>query len=65
MLRNLFGRGKPKEKFSLENLKYLHGQLVKETVVSKSNAARVVEIVRNIAELMIWGDQHGIPQYFE
>ena len=54
----------PKDKFSLENLKYLYSQLVKYPVVDSSNANRIVEVLRAIAELMIWGDQHN-PLFFD
>lgn len=36
----------------------LYSQLNKAEVVTPSNQDRVVEILRSIAELMIWGDQH-------
>lgn len=70
----------PKNKFSLENLKFLHQKLISRPLPSvdgridpknrsqrleaMSDAARrkryaeIVEILREIAELMIWGDQH-------
>ena len=54
----------PKDKFSLENLRYLYNQLVKYPVVDSSNANRIVEVLRSIAELMIWGDQHN-PLFFD
>ena len=43
--------------------RYLHGLLVKEPQITNSNKARIVEVLRAIAELMIWGDQHN-PQFF-
>jgi hypothetical protein len=58
MLKNLFGKSKPKDKFSLDNLKYLYGQLIKEPIITNANKGKVVEVLRSIAELMIWGDQH-------
>ena len=64
MLKNLFGSRKPKDKFSLENLKYLYSQLVREPQINNNNKARIVEILRTIAELMIWGDQHN-PAFFD
>lgn len=50
---------KPKNKFSLENLRYLHSQLEKNPVVTEGNKDHLVEVLRTIAELMIWGDQHN------
>jgi len=38
--------------------------LVKEPVISPSNKARIVEVLRSIAELIIWGDQHS-PAFFD
>mmetsp|Transcript_437 Transcript_437/g.749 ORF Transcript_437/g.749 Transcript_437/m.749 type:complete len:883 (+) Transcript_437:92-2740(+) len=62
MFQFLFGR--PREKFSLENLQYLYGILVKNALVTDSNREVVVETVRAISELLIWGDQHN-PIFFE
>ena len=45
-------------------LRYLYSQLVKYPVVDQSNSARIVEVLRSIAELMIWGDQHN-PLFFD
>jgi hypothetical protein len=64
MLKNLFGSRKAKDKFSLDNLKSLYSQLQREPIVNSNNKARVVEILRTIAELMIWGDQHN-PSFFD
>jgi protein CLEC16A len=50
---------RPKKKFSLDNLRYLYTQLVRNHVVMESNKNQIVEILRSIAELMIWGDQHN------
>mmetsp|Transcript_30854 Transcript_30854/g.75239 ORF Transcript_30854/g.75239 Transcript_30854/m.75239 type:complete len:1031 (-) Transcript_30854:172-3264(-) len=55
---------KPRKKFSLENLKYLYQQLLKNLVVTKKNQNVVVETLRQIAELMIWGDKHN-PSFFD
>ena len=32
-------------------------------MITNGNKARVVEVLRSIAELMIWGDQHS-PAFF-
>jgi protein CLEC16A len=49
----------PANKYSLGMLKYLYNQLLDHPVLHSGNKAVVVEIVRTIAELMIWGDQHN------
>lgn len=43
---------------SLEHLKYLYSILEKNTTVSESNRGLLVESLRCIAEILIWGDQH-------
>ncbi|GAM21024.1 hypothetical protein SAMD00019534_041990, partial [Acytostelium subglobosum LB1] len=50
---------KPKNKFSLENLKYLYTTLVKNPVITPSNSGVIVETLRQIAEVLIWGDQNN------
>lgn len=59
--RSWFGltqRG-PKNRLSLENLKVLHGVLEKNSsVVSEQNRGLLVESLRCIAEILIWGDQN-------
>nr|CAH8874162.1 unnamed protein product [Trichobilharzia regenti] len=59
----MFGRGrsgltKPKKVHSLENLKYLHSVLQKNRVVTEQNCGTLVEALRLIAEILIWGDQN-------
>jgi hypothetical protein len=44
--------------------RYLYDQLIKEPIITNSNKARIVEVLRSIAELMIWGDQHN-PTFFD
>jgi len=53
-----------REKFSLEELEYLYEQLLRYPVVTEANREVVVETLREIAELMIWGDQHE-PRFFD
>lgn len=48
----------PVERFSLESLRGLHDVLQRNAVVTDANRDTVVEALRSIAELMIWGDQH-------
>ncbi|KAJ1347946.1 hypothetical protein KIN20_003133 [Parelaphostrongylus tenuis] len=49
---------RPKNPHSLEYLKYLHGVLVKNEKVVESNRKILVEALRAIAEILIWGDQN-------
>ncbi|XP_006652159.3 protein TRANSPARENT TESTA 9 [Oryza brachyantha] len=53
-----------RNRFSLEELRYLTDQLQKVHIVYEANKDFVVEALRSIAELMIYGDQHD-PAYFE
>lgn len=58
--RSWFGltsRG-PKNRLSLDNLKVLHGILEKNQTVSEQNRGLLVESLRCIAEILIWGDQN-------
>lgn len=52
------------EKYSLENLQQLYSKLQSIKEVNSVNQAQVIEILRMISELMIWGDQHN-PLFFE
>lgn len=49
---------RPKNPHSLEYLKYLHGVLVKNDKVLETNRKVLVEALRAIAEILIWGDQN-------
>eukprot|EP00249_Psilotum_nudum_P022735 c28628_g1_i1 orf=260-2767(+) len=53
-----------RERFSLEELKYLNEQLERTTVVNESNKEYVIETLRSMAEILIWGDQHD-ASFFE
>lgn len=54
---NVFGQ---KNKFTLERLEQLHVQLTRANAGgAERNSAVVIETVRQIAELLIWGDQHN------
>lgn len=58
--RSWFGltqRG-PKNRLSLENLKNLLNILEKNQTVSENNRGLLVESLRCIAEILIWGDQN-------
>ncbi|KZC13734.1 Protein CLEC16A [Dufourea novaeangliae] len=58
--RSWFGGGlwKPKNPHSLEHLKYLYNVLSKNQIVSENNRGLLVETLRSIAEILIWGDQN-------
>lgn len=49
---------KPKNPHSLEHLKYLYNVLSKNQTVSENNRGLLVETLRSIAEILIWGDQN-------
>ena len=61
--QNLFGQ-KNEVKYTLATLSQLYTQLSKVTVVTERNKDMVVESLRTIAELIIWGDKHD-PSFFE
>ncbi|CAL4177994.1 unnamed protein product, partial [Meganyctiphanes norvegica] len=58
--RGWFGGGlwKPKNPHSLEHLRYLYAVLSKNQIVQESNRGLLVETLRSIAEILIWGDQN-------
>ncbi|XP_059620976.1 protein CLEC16A homolog [Phlebotomus argentipes] len=58
--RSWFGANwnKPKNRLSLEHMKYLYSVLEKNMTVSEHNRGLLVETLRSIAEILIWGDQH-------
>uniref|UniRef100_A0A1I7YGK3 FPL domain-containing protein n=1 Tax=Steinernema glaseri TaxID=37863 RepID=A0A1I7YGK3_9BILA len=61
MFRRLGGSSslwKSKNPHSLEYLKYLHGVMIKNEKVSEGNRTLLVEALRAIAEILIWGDQN-------
>ncbi|XP_067938113.1 protein CLEC16A-like [Watersipora subatra] len=64
--KSFFGSSKPKNALSLENLKYLYNVLVRHQTVTESNRALLVETLRSITEIVIWGDQNDstIFDYF-
>ncbi|CAG9531694.1 unnamed protein product [Cercopithifilaria johnstoni] len=49
---------KPKNPHSLEYLKYLHEVLRKNEHVTENNRKLLVECLRAVAEILIWGDQN-------
>ncbi|CAM6039399.1 unnamed protein product [Sphagnum compactum] len=53
-----------RERFSMEELRHLNEQLQKATVITDANKDFVVETLRSMAELLIWGDQHD-PTFFD
>lgn len=61
MFRKLGSSGslwKPKNPHSLDYLKYLQGVLTKNEKVTENNKKILVEALRAIAEILIWGDQN-------
>ncbi|XP_031353822.1 protein CLEC16A homolog isoform X2 [Photinus pyralis] len=58
--RSWFGAawGRPKNPHSLEHLKYLYNVLSRNQTVSEHNRGLLVETLRSIAEILIWGDQN-------
>ncbi|KAF9612942.1 hypothetical protein IFM89_004645 [Coptis chinensis] len=53
-----------RDRFSLEELRYLTDQLKKVQIVNEVNKDFVIEALRSIAELVTYGDQHD-PTFFE
>ncbi|TGZ66150.1 hypothetical protein CRM22_005498 [Opisthorchis felineus] len=49
---------KPKKLHSLEYLKYLYSVIQKNATVTEQNSETIVEVVRLVAEILIWGDQN-------
>jgi protein CLEC16A len=48
----------PKNRLSLENLKNLLNVIEKNQVVTEQNKNLLIETLRCIAEILIWGDQN-------
>ncbi|XP_050908732.1 protein TRANSPARENT TESTA 9 [Lathyrus oleraceus] len=59
-----FSFWRSKDRFSLDQLRYLAGQLTKVHIVNEVNKDFVIEALRSIAELITYGDQHD-PSFFE
>uniref|UniRef100_A0A2P2KZM8 Protein CLEC16A homolog isoform X3 n=1 Tax=Rhizophora mucronata TaxID=61149 RepID=A0A2P2KZM8_RHIMU len=53
-----------RDRFSLDELRYLTDQLQKIQIVNEVNQDFVIEALRSIAELMTYGDQHD-SNFFE
>ncbi|QHO50249.1 protein TRANSPARENT TESTA 9 isoform X1 [Arachis stenosperma] len=53
-----------RDRFSLDQLRYLTDQLTKIQIVNEINKDFVIEALRSIAELITYGDQHD-PRFFE
>ncbi|CAF3176464.1 unnamed protein product [Rotaria sp. Silwood2] len=62
----LFGQTKPRNPHSIENLKYLCGVLNRNPIVSDANRDLLIETLRCISEILIWGDQNdsSVFDYF-
>ncbi|KAK9725746.1 hypothetical protein RND81_05G166300 [Saponaria officinalis] len=59
-----FSFWKPRNRFSLDELRYLTDQLQKVQVVNEVNKDFVIEALRSLAELVTYGDQHDAA-YFD
>ncbi|XP_014509724.1 uncharacterized protein LOC106768871 isoform X2 [Vigna radiata var. radiata] len=59
---NSFWRSR--DRFSLDQLRFLTDQLTKVEIISEVNKGFVIEALRSIAELITYGDQHD-PSFFE
>ncbi|KAL5254590.1 hypothetical protein ACHWQZ_G014141 [Mnemiopsis leidyi] len=65
MRRSWFGTVVKQNKSpSLDLLKSLYSVLVKNSIVTDSNKTLIVEVLRSIAETVIWGDQND-PRVFD
>ncbi|MED6207562.1 Protein TRANSPARENT TESTA 9 [Stylosanthes scabra] len=53
-----------RDRFSLDQLRYLTDQLTKVQIVNEINKEFVIEALRSIAELITYGDQHD-ARFFE
>ena len=61
--QSVFG-GRNEVKYTVATLSQLYAQLSKVTTVTERNRDMVVESLRTVAELLIWGDKHD-PAFFE
>jgi len=52
------------DRFSIEHLRHLREVLIRNPVVTDANRDAIVETLRCIAELMVWGDQHD-PKFLD
>ncbi|DBB13964.1 TPA: hypothetical protein ACH3X3_000941 [Trebouxia sp. C0006] len=52
------------DRFSIEHLRHLREVLIRNPVVTDANRDAIVETLRSIAELMVWGDQHD-PKFLD
>ncbi|KAE9464236.1 hypothetical protein C3L33_03866, partial [Rhododendron williamsianum] len=59
-----FSFWRSRDRFSLDELRYLTDQLMKVQVVNEVNKDFVIEALRSIAELITYGDQHD-SAFFE
>ena len=53
-----------RDRFSREELRYLHETLQQQPSVTANNKQLIIETLRSMAELLIWGDQHE-PSFFD
>lgn len=44
--------------------RYIYNELLKNPTINENNKGLIIECLRQLAEVMIWGDQHA-PEFFE
>ena len=54
-----------KSRFTELHLRLLCSRLQNCAVIDESNADEMVEVIREMAELLVWGDQHSNDQFFD
>jgi protein CLEC16A len=59
---SFWGRKKPR--FSLQRLKELFQTLVRNPLVTERNKPLIIETLRELSEVIVYGDQHH-PEYFD
>ncbi len=57
MFARLFG-SKNKPRYSIEDFHRLYNELISITEYSKRSSERLIEILRIMAEIVIWGEQN-------
>lgn len=59
---SFWGRKKPR--FSLQRLRELYQTLVRNPLVTERNKPLIIETLRELSEVIVYGDQHH-PEYFD
>ncbi|MDP2436676.1 MAG: CLEC16A/gop-1 family protein [archaeon] len=63
--RKILVKPRPSVRFSSEMLQWVFEQLQSKMPVGAKNKAAVIELLREMAELVIWGDQNKDSEIFE